>query len=91
MAKFSIPEKNESDLEKKALEIINKGGGVAKKTVTKTAPVFKSFTIKILESEIEEINMIRQNMPKIGRGKRLDISLHDFIVAAVQEKIEREK
>ena len=53
--------------------------------------VFKNFNIKILESELETINELREKRPKQRGQKRLGISLHDWIVEAVQEKIDSER
>jgi hypothetical protein len=43
-----------------------------------------------MSSEMETIKELRNKRPVI-RGRKITISLHDWIVEAVQEKIEREK
>lgn len=74
--------------EKKISAVINKGGSPTKAPVSLTA--FKNFNIRILEVELEKINRLRELRPK-GRGlKRPGISLHDWIIEAIQEKLERE-
>ena len=69
------------------LEAINKGGSV-KAVVAESKPEedkLKSFTFKIYESELAQIRDIQDRLPKRDR-----ISIHDFVVAAVKEKIAKE-
>lgn len=72
------------------LDAINKGGSVkATAVVTQDEPEedkLKSFTFKIYESELAQIRDIQGRLPKRDR-----ISIHDFVVAAVKEKITRER
>lgn len=100
MPKFTLPPKkaNPETLikkvtvavnEKKITDVINKGGSVTKSDNFGKEEVFKNFNIKILESELQTINDLRERLPK-PRGKRLGISLHDWIIAAIQEKIARD-
>lgn len=70
-------------------EMISKGGSVASEPLRPpAAPVapeedkLKSFTFKIYESELAQIRAIQDALPKRDR-----ISIHDFVLAAVQEKI----
>lgn len=71
-------------------EMISKGGSVLEPLVpapAKSEPVedkLKSFTFKIYESELAQIRAIQDSLPKRDR-----ISIHDFVVAAVKEKIEK--
>ena len=69
------------------LEVINKGGSV-KAVVAESKSEedkLKSFTFKIYESELAQIRDIQDRLPKRDR-----ISIHDFVVAAVKEKITKE-
>lgn len=73
-------------------EMISKGGSVASEVVQPlaTLPVpeedkLKSFTFKIYESELAQIRAIQDALPKRDR-----ISIHDFVLAAVKEKIRQE-
>lgn len=71
-------------------EMINKGGSVSEPlaAVAPAAPdadKLKSFTFKIYESELAQIRAIQDSLPKRDR-----ISIHDFVVAAVKEKINRD-
>lgn len=74
--------------EKKISAVINKGGSTTK-TVNEPVDTFKNFNIKLLISELSVINELRDRMPK-PRGKRIAISLHDWIISAIKEKIERD-
>ena len=64
------------------LEMINKGGSVLSQEV-KEVDKLKSFTFKIYESELQKIREIQDRLPKRDR-----ISIHDFVLAAVLNKIE---
>lgn len=71
-------------------EMINKGGSVVTETShPRAAPVeedkLKSFTFKIYESELAQIRAIQDALPKRDR-----ISIHDFVLAAVKEKIKQD-
>lgn len=72
------------------IEAINKGGSVKAVTpVVEEKPdedKLKSFTFKIYESELAQIRDIQNRLPKRDR-----ISIHDFVVAAVKEKITKER
>jgi hypothetical protein len=73
-------------------EMINKGGSVASETIQPSVVThesvedkLKSFTFKIYESELAQIRAIQDALPKRDR-----ISIHDFVLAAVKEKIRQE-
>lgn len=71
------------------LEAINKGGSVKAAAVAESEQEedkLKSFTFKIYESELAQIRDIQDRLPKRDR-----ISIHDFVVAAVKEKIMKER
>jgi hypothetical protein len=71
-------------------EMINKGGSVLEGPAPSPAPLdseedkLKSFTFKIYESELAQIRAIQDSLPKRER-----ISIHNFVVSAVKEKIEK--
>ncbi|OUJ69387.1 hypothetical protein BXP70_26485 [Hymenobacter crusticola] len=73
-------------------EMISKGGSVLEESLITPSKVeaeedkLKSFTFKIYESELAQIRAIQDSLPKRDR-----ISIHDFVVTAVKEKIEKEK
>jgi hypothetical protein len=89
--KLGLPPTTPVSLSNPAMqEMINKGGSVQEPALA--APVkaeieedkLKSFTFKIYESELAQIRTIQDSLPKRDR-----ISIHDFIVSAVKEKIEK--
>lgn len=83
--KLTLPPAAPTVDEKAMKAMIEKGGSVTsepqKERVQEEDPL-KSFTIKIYESELAQIRAIQDAMPRRDR-----ISIHDFIVAAVQAKI----
>jgi hypothetical protein len=71
-------------------EMISKGGSVASEAVRPPVTLpeedkLKSFTFKIYESELAQIRAIQDALPKRDR-----ISIHDFVLAAVKDKIRQE-
>jgi hypothetical protein len=71
------------------LAMINKGGSVLDDQLPSlpdpSEDRLKSFTFKIYESELAQIRTIQDALPKRDR-----ISIHDFVLAAVKEKIKKE-
>lgn len=71
--------------------MISKGGSVLETpAAAASAPTLeedklKSFTFKIYESELAQIRTIQGSLPKRDR-----ISIHDFVLAAVKEKIRKD-
>lgn len=72
------------------IEVINKGGSTkAASPIVRVEPTddkLKSFTFKIYESELAQIRGIQDRLPK-----RDKMSIHDFVVSAVKEKINKER
>lgn len=89
--KLGLPPTPPASLSNAAMqEMINKGGSVVEPLVAAAAQPtaeedkLKSFTFKIYESELAQIRAIQDSLPKRDR-----ISIHDFVVAAVKEKIDK--
>lgn len=86
--KLTLPPAVSAQDEKAMKAMIEKGGSVTSDkptvTITEEDPL-KSFTFKIYESELSKIREIQDRMPKRDR-----ISIHDFVLAAVQEKIKKQ-
>jgi hypothetical protein len=72
------------------LDVIDKGGSVKASSKveqeTNVEDVLKSFTFKIYESELAQIRDILSRMPKRDR-----MSIHDFVLVAVKDKINKER
>ncbi|WP_086597133.1 hypothetical protein [Hymenobacter crusticola] len=91
--KLGLPPTSPASLTNLAMqEMISKGGSVLEESLITPSKVeaeedkLKSFTFKIYESELAQIRAIQDSLPKRDR-----ISIHDFVVTAVKEKIEKEK
>jgi hypothetical protein len=72
------------------LDVIDKGGSVKAPAISEQPEpmedILKSFTFKIYESELAQIREIIARMPKRDR-----ISIHDFVLTAVKDKINKER
>ncbi len=74
---------------KKQDAFISKGGKPVNENMPAQEQVLKNINVQLLESEIRAISELRDKRPK-PRGKKIAISLHDWIVEAVKEKIVRD-
>lgn len=84
--KLTLPPTATAQDEKAMQAMIEKGGSVTSgKTNTQEEDVLKTFTFKIYESELAKIREIQDRMPRRDR-----ISIHDFVVAAVLDKIKKQ-
>ncbi len=81
----SQPNKTETQ---KILDIINKGGKPMQELNGKG---YKNFNIRIFDDEMARINALRALRPRPRRGVRLGISLQDWIIEALEEKMQREE
>ncbi len=82
--------KNEKANEKKIQEIINKGGSTTNSVSPESNNELRSISIKLYDDELKSIKRLREQRPRQRGQKRLGISLHDWVVEAVKEKILRE-
>ena len=87
--KKEIPKSNEAAV-RKIIEAGGKPMPVQDSTVSANDIKPKNINIKFLPSEGDTIDQLRAARPKI-RNKKITISLHDWFIEAMQEKIEREK
>lgn len=87
-AKPDEQQKNKGQ-EKKIEEIINRGST----TVGQTEPQnqIKNFNIKIMSSQLTEVDQLRAKRPRKPTSPKLGVSLQDWIIEAIEEKIQREK
>lgn len=81
--------------EEDIVKVINKGGSPVQadkkgRTRDKSKPI-RAIAVSLTSEEIEDIVMLRNKRPSPSRTKKIPISLHDWILEAIQEKIEREK
>lgn len=70
-------------------EIINRGST----TVSKAEPQdqIKNFNIKIMSGQLATVDQLRAQRPRKPTSPKLAVSLQDWIIEAIEEKIEREK
>jgi len=75
--------------EKKIDEIISRGST----TIGKADPQerIKNFNIKIMSGQLATVDQLRAKRPKKPTSPKLAVSLQDWIIEAIDEKIEREK
>lgn len=77
--------------EKKIDEIINRGSSTVNKPEQPKPDQIKNFNVKILSSSLAEIDQLRAKRPRKPTSPKLGISSHDWILEAIEEKIQREK
>lgn len=77
--------------EKKIDEIINRGSSIVAKPDTQVPDKVKNFNLKILASQLRTIESLRAFRPRKALSPKLGISLQDWILEAIDEKISREK
>jgi predicted HicB family RNase H-like nuclease len=75
-------------IDKKILDAINIGG---KPIQEPNGRGYKNFNIRIFDDEMARINALRALRPRPRRGVRLGISLQDWIIEALEEKMQREE
>lgn len=87
----SPPKKQVSEQQIEA--IINKGGKTTVESKEKTADPNSTKSIKLIMTvdEMEKIKELRDKRPAKSRSRKITISVHDWVIEAVQEKIERER
>lgn len=74
--------------ERKIRQVINKGGQPTANGDTTTE--IASFNIKISRNKIDDINTIRDLLPKRPGKKLPPVSLHAYICDAIDEKLARD-
>lgn len=77
------------DQDKKIDEIINRGSS----TIEKSEPreQIKNFNIKITSGQLSAVDQLRAKRPRKPTSPKLGVSLQDWIIEAIEEKIEKEK
>lgn len=73
--------------------IINKGGKTTVESKEQPADPNSTKSIKLIMTvdEMEAIKRLRDKRPAKSRSRKITISVHDWVIEAVQEKIERER
>lgn len=88
---LSPPKKKVSEQQIDA--IINKGGKTTVESIDKPLDTNSTKSIKLIMTvdEMETIKELRDKRPAKSRSRKITISVHDWVIEAVQEKIERER
>lgn len=98
MTKVGLPPKKENTTrainhnvdEKKIQEVINRGGSTGKISIDTKDYTIKTISIKLTAETLDIIGQLcdkRQKRP----GRKLAMAKYDWIVEAVNEKLEREQ
>ena len=92
MALSPPPRRNKNPTEAEIEAVINKGGGVARPDAnTENTDEMRHISARLPESFIREIDTFRAARPRKMGSPKLGISLRDWIIEAIQEKMERER
>jgi hypothetical protein len=75
--------------EKKIDEIINRGSTTVGKA--ESPEQIKNFNIKIMSGQLVTVDQLRAQRPRKPTSPKLAVSLQDWIIEAIEEKIQREK
>ncbi|SKC19623.1 hypothetical protein [Dyadobacter psychrophilus] len=87
----SPPKKKVSEQQIEA--VVNKGGKTTVESKSESADLNSTKSIKLIMTvdEMEKIKELRDKRPARSRSRKISISVHDWVIEAVQEKIERER
>ena len=77
--------------EKRIDEIINRGSTTVGKSQPQEPEQVKNFNIKIMSGQLATIDQLRAQRPRKPISPKLAVSLQDWIIEAIEEKVEREK
>ena len=76
--------------EKEIEEVINRGG-TSVKSLGHEPQQIKNFNIKITAGQLTEIDELRAKRPRKPTSPKLAVSLQDWILEAIEEKVHRER
>ena len=89
MATTLPPPRKSLNLEADIEAVINKGGSTISQSSNPDKP--KHINIRLNESIMSQIESSREKRPRKPGSPKLGISIHDWIVEAVLEKLDKEK
>ncbi|MFC5413154.1 hypothetical protein ACFPMF_27785 [Larkinella bovis] len=89
----AIPSEQQTskEQEKKIEQIINRGSSTVGKAQLPEPEQIKNFNIKIMSSQLAEVDQLRAKRPRKPTSPKLAVSLQDWILEAIEEKIQKEK
>lgn len=91
VAAIPAEQQTNKDQEKKIDQIINRGSSTVGKAQLPELEQIKNFNIKIMSSQLAEVDQLRAKRPRKPTSPKLAISLQDWILEAIEEKIQKEK
>lgn len=77
--------------EKKIAEVISRGSSPVSPDPVPAADIVKNFNLKITSGQLATIAELRAKRPRKVTSPKLAISLQDWLLEAVAEKVERER
>jgi hypothetical protein len=78
--------------DKKIDEIINRGSSTIAAAEPQQVPeTIKNFNVKILSTQLAAIEELRAKRPRKPISPKLGVSLQDWMIEAIEEKIRRER
>ena len=88
----TLPPPRKPAVSEAAIEaVINKGGKTTKETVVSDPEKAKHINVRLTGQIISEIDSRRSRRPRKPGSPKPGISIHDWIVEAVLEKLEKEE
>lgn len=86
----SIEQPTKGKKEREIEEIINRGSTSVKGQPQEPQQI-KNFNIKITAGQLTEVDELRAKRPRKPTSPKLAVSLQDWILEAIEEKVQREK
>ncbi|GHB87319.1 hypothetical protein [Persicitalea jodogahamensis] len=79
--------------ERKMEEVINRGSTAVASRLSseKDQPTVKNFNVRIMSDRLNVVNSLRDLRPKKPLSPKPGISLQDWVLEAIEEKIKREQ
>ncbi len=77
--------------EKKIDDIISRGSTTVKYVEPQELGQIKNFNIKIMAGQLAIVDQLRAQRPRKPTSPKLAVSLQDWIIEAIEEKVQREK
>ena len=93
MAATLPPPRKKTVTEAEIEAVINKGGSTTKQTDKPVVAdeTVKYFNLRLTAGVLKDIEELRANRPRKLASPKLGISTHDWMLEAIQEKMERER